>query len=91
LRKSKFNEISARFEKYLSEVDTAQTTKEIAEGLEITISSAYNTLQLMEVFGTVQRIKRRKRDRYFLKGVYSDEQISTMLPPRENQNHTAAA
>ena len=81
MRKSKFNEISAQFEKYLSEMDRAQTTKEIAEGLEITNSSAYTTLQLMEVFSTVQKVKRRGRYRYFLKGVYDEEQINAMLPP----------
>lgn len=81
MRKNKFKATSARFEKYLSETDRAQTTKEIAEGLGVSDSSAYTTLQLMEVFGTVQRIRRRKRDRYFLKGVYTDEQISAMLPP----------
>ncbi len=81
MSKRRFNATSARFEKHLSEVDRAQTTKEIAEGLGITNSSAYTTLQLMEVFGTVQRIRRGKRDRYFLKGVYSDEQISAMFPP----------
>ncbi len=83
MRKSKFNEISARFETYLFELNRTQTTKEIAEGLGITTSSAYTTLQLMEVFGTIQRMKRRGRDRYFLKGIYSDEQISAMLPPKK--------
>jgi len=38
----------------------------------------------MLVFGTVQRVKRR-RYYYFLKGVYSDEQISTMLPPEKTK------
>ncbi len=83
MRKSKFNEISARFEKYLFEMNRAQTTKEIAEGLGIKTSFAYTTLQLMEVFGTVQRMKRRGRHYYFLKGIYSDEQISALLPPKK--------
>jgi len=34
----------------------------------------------MEVFGTVQKVKRRGYY-YLLKGVYDDEQISAMLPP----------
>ncbi len=83
MRKRSFKATSARFENYLSEIDRAQTTNEIAEGLGMTTSSAYTTLQLMEVFGTVQRIKRRGRDHYFLKGIYSDEQISAMLPPKK--------
>ena len=58
-------------------------TKEIAEGLGMATSSASNTLQLMEVFGTVQKAKRRGRHYYFLKGVYDDEQISAMLPPKK--------
>lgn len=80
MRKSHFKTESNRIEKYLSGIDRAQTTKEVAEGLEMTTSSAYTILQLMEVFGTVQKVNRR-RHYYFLKGVYSDEQISAMLPP----------
>ena len=82
MRKTSFKAISARFEKHLSEMDRAQTIKEIAEGLEITTSFAYTTLQLMEVFGTVQKMKRGSYH-YFLKGVYDDEQISAMLPPEK--------
>jgi len=78
--KSQFKETSARLVKYLSELDRAQTAREIAEGLEMTTSSAYNILILMEVFGTVQKVK-RDRFYYFLKGIYDDEQISAMLPP----------
>jgi len=36
----------------------------------------------MEVFGTVQKVKRGSYY-YFLKGVYDDEQISAMLPPKK--------
>ncbi len=81
MRKSPFKAKSSRFEKYLSEIDRAQTTREIAEGLGITTSFAYTTLQLMEVFGTVQKVKIGRSYRYFLKGVYDDEQIKAMLPP----------
>ena len=72
--------MSPRIEKYLSEKDRPQTTKEIAESLGVVTSSVYNVLQLMEVFGVVQRVKRMGRYRYFLKGVYDDEQLSAMFP-----------
>ena len=81
MTKSRFEAKSERIEKYLSGIDKARTSKEIAEGLGMTNSSAYTTLQLMEVFGTVQRIRRSGRDRYFLKGIYDEEQIEAMLPP----------
>ncbi len=78
-----FKLTSARVEKYLSEMDRAQTSKEVAQFLGVTTSSAYNTLQLMEVFGTVQKAKRGMSHYYFLKGVYDEEQISAMLPPKK--------
>ena len=81
MTKSRFKNDSNRVEQYLSETNRAQTTKEIAEGLEMTTSSAYNTLQLMEVFGTVQKVKRGAKYYYFLNGIYDEEQISAMLPP----------
>jgi len=55
--------------------------KEIAESLGVITSSVYNVLPLMEVFGVVQKVKRMGRYRYFLKGVYDDEQLSAMFPP----------
>jgi len=82
LRKSHFKASSEKIEKYLSGIDKAQTAKEIAEGLEMRTSAVYSTLQLMEVFGTVQKVKRRGHY-YLLKGVYSDEQILAMLPPKK--------
>ena len=81
--KSSFKATSARFEKYLSERDRAQTSNEIAEGLEVTPSFAYITLQLMEAFGTVQKAKRGRSYYYLLKGIYDEEQISAMLPPKK--------
>ncbi len=81
MRNSQFKNTSARVEKYLSERDRAQTTKEVAEFLGVATTTAHGILQLMEVFGTVQKGVRRGRHYYFLKGIYSDEQISAMLPP----------
>ncbi len=78
-----FNAASERIEKYLSEMDRAQTVKEIAEGLEMKPSFTYTILQLMEVFGTVQKAKRGMSYYFFLKGDYTDEQISAMLPPKK--------
>lgn len=80
-RKSPFETKSDRIVQYLSGLGRALTSKEVAKGLGVTTSFAYNTLQLMMVFGTVQRVKRGMRHYYFLKGVYNDEQISAMLPP----------
>lgn len=79
--RSSFETISTRVEQYLSGIDRALTSKEIAEGLGMTNSHAYTTLQLMEVFDTVQKVKRGSYY-YFLKGVYDEEQISAMLPPK---------
>jgi len=72
--------MSPRIEKYLSEKDRPQTVKEIAESLGVITSSVYSVLQLMEVFSVVQKVKRMGRYRYFLKGVYDDEQLSAMFP-----------
>ena len=80
MRKSAYEIMSPRIEKYLSEKDRPQTAKEIAESLGVVTSSVYNVLQLMEVFSVVQRVKRMGRYRYFLKGVYDDEQLSAMFP-----------
>ena len=54
---------------------------EVAEYLGVSTSSAYGILQLMEVFGTVQKVKKGGRHYYLLKGVYDEGQISAMLPP----------
>jgi len=83
LGKIPFKVMSARVEKYLSEMDRAQTSKEVGVFLGVTTTYAYGILQLMEVFGTVQKAKRGMSHYYFLKGVYDDEQISAMLPPKK--------
>ena len=77
--KNHYKVTSEKIEKYLSGIDRAQMAKEIAEGLEMSTSAVYTILQLMEVFGTVQKVKRGSYY-YFLKGVYDDEQILAMLP-----------
>jgi len=81
--KSSFKATSERIEKYLSERDRAQTVKEIAELLGVATTTAHGILQLMELFGTVQKVRRGRSYYYFLKGVYDDEQISAMLPPKK--------
>lgn len=81
-RKSNFERTSDRIEQYLSGLDRAQTSREISEGSGMNRSLVYTTLQLMEVFGTVEKVKRGSYH-YFLKGVYDDEQISAMLPPEK--------
>jgi len=64
-------------------MDRAQTVKDVAIFLGMTTSSAASILQLMEVFGTVLKVKRGRRHYYVLNGVYDDEQISAMLPPKK--------
>ena len=81
MRKSHFKNNSSRIEQYLSGIDRAQTTREIAEFLGVATSTVHGTLQLMEVFSTVQKAKRGGRHYFLSKGVYDDEQISAMLPP----------
>jgi len=81
LIKSSFEVTSTRVERYLSGRDNAASAREIAEYLGVATSTAYGILQLMEVFGTVQKMKRGGRHYYMLKGVYNEEQISAMLPP----------
>ena len=81
--RSHFKTESKQIEQYLSGVDRAQTAKEIAEGIGMRISAVYTLLQLMEVFGTVLKVKRGGRQYYLPPGVYDDEQISAMLPPKK--------
>ena len=57
--------------------------KEIAEGLGMTTSAVYTMLQLMEVFGTALKVKIGGRQYYLPPGVYDEEQISAMLPPKK--------
>ncbi len=83
MRKSHFKNTSARIEKYLSEKDRPQTAMEVAEFLGVADTTAHATLQLMEVFGTVQKVVIRGKHYYFLKGRYSDEQISVIFPPKK--------
>ncbi len=83
MKKGSFKATSARVEKYLSEMNRAQTAKEVSLFLGVTNTTAYEILQLMEVFGTVQKVKRGGRQFYLLKGVYDDEQILAMLPPKK--------
>ena len=81
MTKSSFEVTSTRVEQYLSGRDRAASAKEVAEFLGVATSTAYGILQLMEVFGTVQKVKRGGRHYYLLKGVHDEEQISAMLPP----------
>ncbi len=83
MRKTHFKNTSSRIEKYLSESDRPRIAREVAEFLGTSETYANSTLHLMEVFGTVQKVVRRGRHYYFLKGIYSEEQISAMLPPKK--------
>ena len=66
----------------MSESDRAVTVKDVAQFLEMSTSAAHGILKLMEVFKIVQNVK-RGRTYYFLTGVYNDEQIEAMLPPKK--------
>ena len=83
MSKSQFKITSARIEKYLSESDRPRTAQEVAEFLGTADTTAHGLLQLMEVFGTVQKVVRRGKHYYFLKGTYSEEQISALLPTKK--------
>jgi len=83
LGRSHFKTESKQIEQYLSGVDRAQTAKDIAEGIGMRTSAVYTLLQLMEIFGTVLKVKRGGRQYYLPPGVYDDEQISAMLPPKK--------
>lgn len=77
-----FDTVIPKVKQYMSETGKAYSVKEIAEYLEITPSSALGVLDLMIAFGIVQK-ENRRRNYYFLKDTYSDEQINAMLPPKK--------
>lgn len=82
VRKSLHETTFPRVKKYMSESDRAVTVKDVAQFLEMSTSAAHGILKLMEVFKIVQNVKRGKTY-YFLSGVYNDEQIEAMLPPKK--------
>ena len=71
-----------KIKQYLSENNEALKVEDIAEHLEVSDSAAFGLLDLMCEFGIIGKVKRGK-NYYFLNGVYSDEQISAMLPPEK--------
>lgn len=66
----------------MSGSDRAVTAKDIAQSIEMSVAGTNNVMQLMEVFKMVQSVQRGKKY-YFLKDVYTDEQIEAMLPPKK--------
>lgn len=80
--KDRFEETILKVKQLMSEKGGPLQVVEIAEHIGVTKSSAYGILDLMEAFGVIQTVKRGK-NYYFLKGAYSDEQISAMLPPKK--------
>jgi len=71
-----------KVKQYMSETDRALQVSDVAEHLGVSDSTAFGVLDLMYAFGIVQKEK-RGRTYYFLKDVYSDEQIMAMLPPEK--------
>ena len=72
-----------KVKQYLSENNEAYRVSDIAEHLEVSNSAAFGLLDLMCVFEIVDKVKRGRTTYYFLKNLYSDEQIKTMLPPEK--------
>jgi len=72
-----------KVKQYLSENNEAYRVSDIAEHLEVSNSAAFGLLDLMCVFEIVDKAKRGRTTYYFLKNLYSDEQIKAMLPPEK--------
>jgi len=72
-----------KVKQYMSETDRVLQVSEVAEYLGVTNSTADGLLTLMSSFGITDKVKRGKQAYYFLKDVYSDEQIRAMLPPEK--------
>jgi len=71
-----------KVKKYMSERNEALQVSEVAEHLGVVNATAFQLLDLMYEFGILDKVK-RGRTYYFLKDVYSDEQIKAMLPPEK--------
>jgi len=72
-----------KIKQYLSERNEALQASEIAEHLGVVDGTAFGVLDLMGAFGIIEKAKRGRTTYYFLKDVYSDEQIKAMLPPEK--------
>ena len=71
-----------KVKQYMSETNKALQISEVAEHLGVVDATAFQLLDLMGAFGIIDKVK-RGRTYYFLKDVYSDEQIKAMLPPEK--------
>ena len=71
-----------KVKQYMSETGRALQVSEVAEHLGVTDGTAWGVLDLMYAFDIVQKAK-RGITYYFLKDVYSEEQIRAMLPPEK--------
>ena len=71
-----------KVKQYMSERNEALQVSDIVEHLGVSGSAAFGLLDLMYAFGILEKVK-RGRTYYFLKDIYSDEQISAMLPPEK--------
>jgi len=72
-----------KVKQYLSENNESYRVSDIAEHLGTSDSAAYGLLDLMCAFEIVEKAKRGNTTYYFLKDVYSEEQIRAMLPPKK--------
>ena len=68
---------------YMSETGRALQVGDVAEHLGVADGTAFGLLDLMGAFGIIDKAKRGRIHYYFLKDVYSDEQITAMLPPEK--------
>jgi len=71
-----------KVKQYMSETGRALNVSEVAEHLEVVNATAFGLLDLMYAYEILDKVK-RGRTYYFLKDVYSDEQIRAMLPPEK--------
>jgi len=70
----------SRLEKYMAEKGRPLTTKEIAEFLGVSPSSAGNVMLYMEAVDLIQHVKRGRKKYYFLKGAFDESEISSLIP-----------
>jgi len=71
-----------KVKQYMSETGRALNVSEVAEHLGVVDTTAFGLLDLMYAYEILDKVK-RGRTYYFLKDVYSDEQIRAMLPPEK--------
>ena len=65
-----------RLKQYMTEQGRPLTSRNVADLLGVTTSSAYSVLFYMESVGIIQSLKSGRKKLYFLKGTYDENQIA---------------